>query len=79
MANLLLLKDRRKDSWGKVNARIIWSGGGQDNVWVDSHGIGEFNGTGTISYIIVAGETLHPSPRQVDGRTTVTAVSTNSH
>ena len=51
MANRLILRDRRKDSWGKVNARVFWEGGGQDSVWVNESGSGEFNSTGVISVV----------------------------
>jgi len=51
MANSLILRDRRKDSWGKVNARVFWEGGGQDSVWVNESGSGEFNSTGVISVV----------------------------
>ncbi len=35
MANRLILRDRRKDPWVKVSARIFWEGGGQDSVWMN--------------------------------------------
>lgn len=79
MANRLILRDRRDDPWGNVEARIIWSGGGQDRVWVNNNGMGEFGGTGNIKEIQVAGETLYPSESRVDGSTTVVANSKNAH
>lgn len=79
MANLLVLEDRRNDPWGKVNARVFWEGGGQDGVWVGESGRGEFDGSGIIKYIIVAGEEIVPTPRKVDGRTTIIATSRNTH
>lgn len=79
MANRLILRDRRDDPWGNVEARIIWSGGGQDKVWVNANGVGEFSGTGNIKEIQVAGETLWPLTSKVDGSTTIVANSKNSH
>ena len=78
MANRLLLRDKRKDSWGKVNARVFWEGGGQDSVWVNEAGVGEFNGTGIVSHIEVAGEKISVG-QKVDGSTSVTAISPNTH
>jgi hypothetical protein len=79
MANRLILYDKRKDPWGKVNARIFWEGGGQDSVWVNASGDGEFHGTGVVSYVEVAGEKILPNIRRVDGSTSIVAVSQNSH
>jgi hypothetical protein len=80
MANSLILRDRRGYPWGKVTATILWAGGGQSKVWVDESGIGEFNlSSGVIEKIIVAGETLPPSPAKVNGNTQVMAKSGNSH
>lgn len=79
MANVLILEDRRNDPWRKVSARIFWDGGGQDGVWVGESGRGEFGGSGVIKYIAVAGEEIVPTPRKVDGRTTILAVSRNTH
>lgn len=79
MPNLLVLEDRRNDPWGKVSARIIWEGGGQSEVWVGESGRGEFSGSGLIQYIKVAGEEIPVTPRKVDGRTTIIAVSKYAH
>jgi hypothetical protein len=79
MANTLVLEDRRSQPWGKVDARVFWEGGGQDGVWVNESGRGEFPGSGTILYIKVASEEITPTPRKVDGRTTIIAVSRNTH
>lgn len=79
MSNRLILQDRRGYPWGKVTARIMWAGGGQDKVWVNESGIGEFNGSGVISEIIVAGESLPPEPARVSGNTTVRARSERAH
>jgi len=79
MANRLVLRDTKDYSWGKVNARIFWVGGGQDGVWVNEDGIGEFKGEGNISYIAVAGETLYAIPSKVNGSTTTVAKSDKSH
>lgn len=78
MANRLILRDRRKDPWGKVNARVFWEGGGQDSVWVNESGSGEFNGTGVVSYIEVAGEKIS-IVQKVDGGTSIVAISKNTH
>ena len=79
MANVLILEDRRNDPWVKVNVRIFWEGGGQDGVWINESGRGEFNGSGIIDHIVVAGETIVPRPRKVDGRTTIMAASRDAH
>jgi hypothetical protein len=79
MANRLILRDRRDDPWGNVEARIIWSGGGQDRVWVNSNGLGEFNGSGNVKEVQVAGEYLPAIPSRVDGSTTIVAISNNAH
>lgn len=79
MANVLVLEDRRNDPWGKVDVRIFWEGGGQDGVWVNESGRGEFNGSGTIDHIVVAGESIRTTPRKVDGRTTIMAISRDAH
>ena len=79
MANTLIREDSRNDPWRKVNVRIFWEGGGQDGVWVGDSGRGEFNGSGIIKYVAVAGEEIVPSPRKVDGRTTIMAISRNTH
>ena len=78
MANRLILRDKRKDAWGKVNARIFWEGGGQDGIWVNDAGIGEFSGTGVVSFIEVAGEKIHIVQR-VDGSSSIIAISQNTH
>lgn len=78
MANRLILRDRRKDPWGKVTARVFWEGGGQDSVWVNESGNGEFNGTGVVSYIDVAGEKIS-IVQKVDGGTSIVAISQNTH
>jgi hypothetical protein len=78
MPNRLILRDRRKEPWGKVNVRLFWEGGGQDGVWVDESGNGEFGGTGVVSHIIVAGETIAITKR-VDGRASIVAISANTH
>lgn len=79
MANRLILRDNRDYPWGKVTAHIFWVGGGQDSVWVNESGIGEFSGTGNIKHVDVAGEILYSDPSRVDGRTTVMARSNRSH
>ena len=80
MANRLVLRERRGYPWGNVEARVMWSGGGQDKVWVDSSGIGEFYGSGDIRVIKVAGESIYNfHPPTVNGNTTVTATSDNAH
>jgi len=78
MANRLILRDRRNDPWGNVNARIFWEGGGQDGVWVNSSGTGEFGGSGVVSYVDIAGEKIHVV-QKVDGSSTIVAVSQNAH
>ena len=78
MANRLILRDRRKDPWVKVSARIFWEGGGQDSVWVDESGNGEFGGSGVVSHVIVAGEKMTILQR-VNGSTSIVAISQNSH
>lgn len=78
MANRLILRDRRKDPWGKVDVRLFWEGGGQDGVWVNESGVGEFSGTGVVSHIVAAGEKI-PITQRVDGRTSIVAISDNSH
>jgi len=78
MANRLILRDRRKEAWGKVNTRVFWEGGGQDSVWVNETGAGEFNGTGVVSYIEAAGEKI-PVVQKVDGSTSIVAISQNTH
>ncbi|MCZ7670431.1 MAG: hypothetical protein M5U34_26360 [Chloroflexi bacterium] len=78
MANRLILRDRRKDPWGKVNARIFWEGGGQDNIWVNESGNGEFSGTGIVSDVEVAGEKIS-IVQKVDGSTSIIAISRNTH
>ncbi len=78
MSNRLILRDRRKDAWGKVNARVFWEGGGQDSVWVNETGIGEFKGTGVVSYIEAAGEKIIVV-QKVDGSTSIVAISENTH
>jgi len=76
--NRLLLRDRRKDPWGNVNARIIWESGGQSAVWVNSNGTGEFNGNGIISFIRVPGEDIDVA-QKVDGNSSIVVVSRNAH
>ncbi len=78
MPNRLLLRDRKKDPWKNANARIIWEGGGQDKIWVNSNGTGEFGGSGVVSYIDVAGEKINIYQR-VDGNSTIVAISQNTH
>jgi hypothetical protein len=78
MANRLILRDRRKDPWGRVNVRIFWQGGGQDGVWIDETGMGEFGGTGIVSHIVAAGEEI-PIMRKVDGTTSIVAISKDTH
>lgn len=78
MANRLILRDRRKDPWGKVNARVFWEGGGQDSVWVNESGNGEFSGAGVVKYVDVAGEKIDVVQR-VDGNSSIVAVSRNAH
>jgi hypothetical protein len=78
MANRLILRDRRKDPWRNVNARIFWEGGGQDGVWVDSSGNGEFRGTGVVAYVEAGGEKIHVV-QKVDGSSTIVAISQNAH
>lgn len=79
MANRLILRDRKNYPWGNVQARVIWSGSGQDKVWVNSNGLGEFGGSGNIKEIQVAGEVLYANPSRVDGSTTTLAVSNRAH
>jgi hypothetical protein len=79
MANRLVLRDRRGDPWGNVEARIIWSDGGQDRIWINSNGYGEFGSSGNIREVQVAGETLFAFPSRVNGDTTTVANSDNSH
>lgn len=80
MANRLFLRERRGNSWGKLTATIFWVGGGQSSVRVDESGVGEFQrSSGVIEKVIVAGETLYPSPAKVTGDTQVMAKSSNSH
>lgn len=78
MANRLILRDRRKDPWGKVNVRLFWEGGGQSSVWVDESGNGEFNGTGIVSHIIAADEKIVLMDK-VNGSSSIVAVSRNAH
>ncbi|MBX7235403.1 MAG: hypothetical protein K1X65_13545 [Caldilineales bacterium] len=78
MTNRLLLRDRRNDLWGNVNARIFWEGGGQDGVWVNSSGTGEFSGSGVVLYVDVAGEKIYVV-QKVAGNSTIVAVSQNTH
>ena len=78
MANRLVLRDRKKNPWGKVNARVFWEGGGQDSVWVNESGNGEFSGTGVVSYISVASEKISIVQR-VDGNTSIVAISQYAH
>ena len=78
MANRLILRDRRKDPWGNVTARLFWEGSGQDNIWVNSSGNGEFNGSGVVSYVDVAGEKIDVV-QKVDGNSTVVVISRNAH
>jgi len=78
MANTLILVDRRDDPWKKVNATIVWKGGGYDHVWVDDSGRGSFGGTGTVKEVKVAGETI-PVYKEVKGDTTFVAKSENAH
>lgn len=78
MTNKLILRDRRNDPWGNVNARIFWQGGGQDGTWVNSNGIGEFSGTGIVAYIDVAGEKISVV-QKVDGSSTIKVTSQNAH
>lgn len=78
MANHLILRDRRREPWGKVSARIFWEGGGQDSVWVNEAGVGDFSGTGVVTHIVVAGEEI-VIMRKVDGSTTIPAISENAH
>ena len=78
MANRLLLRDRQKNTWGRIDARVFWEGGGQDGVWVNESGTGEFDGTGIISYVEAAGEKI-PIVQKADGSTTIVAVSQNVH
>lgn len=80
MANSLVLRERRGYPWGKVTATIFWVSGGQSKVWIDESGLGEFNlSSGVIEKIVVAGETLFPSPAKVNGSTQVMAKSSNNH
>ena len=79
MANRLILRDVKDYPWGNVEARVLWSGGGQDKVWINSDGYGEFGGSGFIRGVQVAGEELPVIPARVDGRTTVQAKSNKSH
>lgn len=79
MANKLVLRDRRNNPWGNVNARVFWDGGGQDGVWVNASGVGEFKGSGTVSYIQVAGEQIFPDTTKADGSSTIFAKSKNAH
>lgn len=80
MANKLILLDRRDDPWKKVDARIFWEGGGQSGVWIGDSGTGEFSGSGVITHIVVAGETIQSHvPRKVNGETDVVAKSRNAH
>lgn len=78
MANTLILIDRRDDPWKKVNATIVWKGGGYDHVWIDDSGRGSFGGTGTVLSIKVAGEEI-PVYKELRGDTTFVAKSENSH
>lgn len=78
MANRLLLRDRRKDPWKNVDVRLIWEGGGQDKIWVNSSGSAEFGGSGVISYIDVAGEKIYVVEK-VNGNSTIMAISQNNH
>lgn len=78
MANRLILRDRRKDPWGKVNVRLFWEGSGQDGIWIDESGSGEFGGTGVVSHIVVGGETINIVER-VNGSSTIVAISRNNH
>jgi len=78
MANRLILRDRRKDPWGKVNVRLFWEGGGQDGIWVDESGSGEFGGSGVVSHVVAGGETIKIVER-VTGNSTIVAISRNAH
>lgn len=78
MANTLILVDRRDDPWGGVTATLVWRGGGYDHVPVDRSGRGSFGGTGTVSEVRVAGETI-PVYTRVTGNTTVVAKSEKAH
>ena len=78
MANTLILVDRRDDPWGGVTANLEWSGGGYSRVAVDRSGRGQFVGTGTITNIRVAGETI-PVYARVSGNSTVVAHSEKAH
>ena len=80
MANKLVLEDRRNDPWGKVEARIIWEGTSQQSsVWVNESGRAEFDGTGLINAVVVAGEAITPPPRKVNGSTTIIVTSDYYH
>ncbi len=78
MANRLLLRDRRNDVWGNVSVRLFWEGGGQDGVWVNGGGSGDFSGSGIVDYVDVAGEKIGVSQR-VDGNSTIVVKSQNTH
>ena len=78
MPNRLILRDRRKDPWGKVNVRLFWEGGGQDRIWIDESGNGSFGGSGVVSHIVAGGETIH-IVEKVNGSSTIIAISNNAH
>lgn len=78
MANRLLVRDGNKNVWGKISVRVFWEGGGQDGVWIDESGTGEFNGVGVVDYVMAPGEKIEVS-RRVDGNTSLVLISKDSH
>ena len=67
--NQILLRDRNGKPWGKVEAFIKWKDG-TSRVWISESGTADFQGSGEIEYIEIAGE-KHLQSRRVNNDTPI--------